>query len=260
MNPAGGHGGIRPKKNAADSLRPLIFPLLALSAFLPAACASGPELPSPSPGFAQAGLPGDWLPDPMTASSGVAFMTKDGIPAVKVDSTAGHAFAGRRLDSPLMAAPYLRWAWYLETTLSNANIPHLSSAAAAAGNPLRLRVGFLGGRPEKENASSAPWTAVGVPPHDRLVDLVWEWQTTDPPHGDDAIGLRPGCTVPCVAFRKEYEDVGQWRLEAADLESIYRRFWPEDRLAEARVVFIAFLPAPSPMPLAGYLADLDLGR
>lgn len=239
------------------------------------ACESGPDLPNPAPEFAKAGLSGDWIPDPKTGGPEVAFTNKEGIAALKLTAKAERAFVGRRLDASLMAGPYLRWAWYLETASYGGSGRHLSDATAPPRNPLRLRIAFRGGPREEEGAPASPWTATGVPAHDRLLDLVWEWQPATLTQGGGwrpveagakraaenvAGGAHPGCSVPCIPIQKRLEDTGQWWLEAADLEKIYRGFWPEDHLTEVRVVFVALVLEPSPVPMVGYLADLDLRR
>jgi len=250
-----------------------VFVCLFFSALT--ACETAPDLPNPAPGFARAGLPGDWIPDPKTERDGISFMEKEGIAALKISPTKTRAFAGRRLEASLIGSPYLRWAWYLETPSRDETGQHLSDATAPPRNPLRLRVAFRGGHGEEGSKPVSPWRASGVPSHDRLLDLVWEWGLADTtqggawrpveppaaePRSPEKTWLHPGCTVPCIAIRKNLTDSGRWWLETADLEKIYRRFWPEDRFTEVRIVFVALILESAPTPMAGYLADLDLRR
>lgn len=249
---------------------------LSLLLLLPA-CQSAPDLPSPAPEFARAGLPGDWIPDPEVtdpkvtdpkghsatpARHGVSFTEKDGIAVLKITASAGRAFAGRRLDIALLASPYLRWAWYLETAPAAGR--HISDATAPARNPMRLRIAFRGGSRDEDSTPPSPWQASGVPAHDRILDLVWE----STPTRDDGVqqppsrqqNFVPGCTVPCMPIQKKRTDSDQWWLEAADLEKIYLGFWPEDRLGEVHVVFVGLVLESAPTIMAGYLADLDFRR
>ncbi|MCE2510697.1 MAG: hypothetical protein J4G10_06955 [Alphaproteobacteria bacterium] len=269
MNPGRRKNGDAGANESPQVRRLLRLPAWCLAAFLLlllAACESGSDLPNPEPAFARVGLAGDWI-----AAGGpeIVFMDKAGIPALKVAAASGHSFVGRRLDASLIAGPYLRWAWYLETTF-HASGHHLSDATAPPRNPLRLRIAFRGGPREPESVPASPWTASGVPAHDRLLDLIWDWQAASLTQGGDwrpvevaapgAGALRPSCSVPCVPIQKRLEDTDQWWLEAADLEKIYRQFWPEDHLKEVRVVFVALVLEPSPVPITGYLADLDFRR
>ncbi len=281
MNPTRGKNGLTGVNESSQVayplflLRPWAFCSVLFLSLLLGACESGPDLPSPAPEFAKAGLSGDWIPDPNAGGPEVTFTNKEGIAALKLTAKGERAFVGRRLDSSLMAGPYLRWAWYLETASYVGSGRHLSDATAPPRNPLRLRIAFRGGPREEEGAPVSPWTATGVPTHDRLLDLVWEWQPAistqgggwRPVEGDAnrasetiAGGAHPGCSVPCIPIQKRLEDTGQWWLEAADLEKIYRRFWPEDYLREVHVVFVALVLEPSPVPTVGYLADLDFHR
>lgn len=254
--------------------RPFFSFVLLLSLAL-AACEGAPRLPSPAPAFAHAGLPGDWIPDPKTAGQGISFVEKEGIAALKVTANSKRRFSGRRLDIVLIASPYLRWSWYLETAPLGGPQPQISDATAAPKNPMRLRIAFRGGSREEDSSPASPWRASGIPPHDRLLDLVWEWQPATHTQGGDwrpvelpttslskasGAGFVPGCSVPCMIVRNGLTDSGQWWVEAADLEKIYKKFWPEDRLAEVRVVFVAFGMESSPAPMAGYLADLAFRR
>lgn len=239
------------------------------------ACESTPRLPSPAPAFANAGLPGDWIPDPKTAGQTISFTEKEGIPALKITATSEQTFSGRRLNIALIASPYLRWSWYLETTPLDGSSPHISDATARPKNPMRLRIAFHGGSREEDGRPASPWRAPGIPSHDRLLDLIWEWQPATRTQGGDwrpvelpttslpkasGAGFVPGCSVPCIVVRNGLTDSDQWWLEAADLEKIYKNFWPEDHLTKVRVVFVAFGVESSPVPMAGYLADLAFHR
>jgi len=228
-----------------------------LLSLLIGACESGSDLPRPAPKFAEAGLPGDWIPDPQLGELEATFANKEGITALKLTAKEEHTFVGRRLDVSLIAGPYLRWAWYLEMAPHRESGNSRSGTLTAPRNPLRLRIAFHGGPREKEDTRNLPWVATGVPSYDRLLDLVWEWQSAT---YTKAGGAHLRCSIPCIPIQKRLGDTNQWWLEAADLEKIYRHFWPEDYLTEVRVVFIALVLEPSSMPMVGYLADLNLRR
>lgn len=236
-----------------------VFCSALLLSLLLGGCEAGPDLPNPAPEFAKAGLSGDWISDPQNGSPGVAFADKDGISALRLTAASERAFVGRRLDSSLIGGPYLRWAWYLETASGDKAGHRLSEATAPPEKPLRLRIAFRGGPHEEAGVPASPWMASGVPPHDRLLDLVWDWRPAATAPGLPGV-MPPGCSVPCIPIPKQPEHTDQWWLEAADLEKIYQRFWPEDQLQKVHVVFVALVLEPSPVPMTGYLADLDLRR
>ncbi|MGQ0664875.1 MAG: hypothetical protein ACT4P2_15100 [Pseudomonadota bacterium] len=237
-----------------------------------AACAEPPPGPlpaagghalvlGPDAGFDPARLPTDWWRQPRGSSGGFALADLDGIQVLRIDAASG-ALIGRRLAAPLLATPYLRWAWYLDPGAFG------SGAGDGLDRGLRLVVGFKGGTVRGSQLTDRLFAFFGsdLPAHERTIEIAFGG--VGAPRAENARqhlsvvsdrGMRRTLRPPAS------DQAGQWQIEAIDLAEIYAQLWPSDRLAEIEIGFIAVgglaarLPAGVPASL-GYIAEILLSR
>jgi hypothetical protein len=268
---------IRKMKNSATGLA--ITRLAASGALLLlAACAATPPprlnevggravVLGPDPGFSPASLRDPWWTAPPRESNRFATVDLEGTLVLRIDAPApdqpSTIVIGRRLAVPLLAMPYLQWAWYLEP-------------AAYEGGPgdgldrgVKLSVGFYGGAPSTSQLTAHLFGGpAGFPLHDRRFDIVFSG--IGAPRSDDAAQR-----VTVVSDRgivhelqaPQFKQSGAWKLEAIDIAKLYEQFWPQDRINLAQIAFIGagglgrpVVKAQSgPLPI-GYVAEVTLTR
>lgn len=196
----------------------------------------------PSARFNPAQLPDHWYA--ATSGGGPTNITtgrKDGVFALRLEGTGEGAILGRRVEVPLLNMPYLRWGWYVERLA-----PAAKRTALRAGEPavlLRVVVGLR----DTGDAGDADADPHGPPKIDRAISLEWRADNSAAP-GD------PGSVV----MRAGFKDAGDWMLEAVDLTRIYSKAWPQSPIANARIAFVAVGAGPTPIPTAGYVAEVVL--
>ena len=235
-------------------------------------CAARPPAPLPSsngrsivlgpdPGFSPAALPQDWFLVPRKTSDRFSVVDVSGTPVLRVEAPGG-PLLGRRLAMPVLATPYLHAGWYLDSGLYD--------GGPRDGLPrgLKLVVGFKGGLPSGAQLLDRVF-ADDLPVHDRVLEF--RLGGIGAAHPEDAWvefsvvndrGLRR------ILRAGERGQAGRWHVEALDLASIYRDYWPHDRLSRVEIAFIAvgglqhFMPPPENAALApaGYVAEILLTR
>jgi len=202
----------------------------------------------PGPGFSPAAGSGEWiLADP--GDDGPTFVTAeaDGVRSLRVDSGRQSGLLARRTDAILVVVPYLSWAWSIT--------PH-----AGTEHPVRLVVGFYGGDPGKGSWGSRPMTWLGsrLPPYDRMLTIGW-----------DASALRRGSLSPRredpraprhYTVRGGEENSGVWRFETVDLTEVYRKAWPGDDPAAAKIVFVGVAAVGGNVPASASVSGIVLSR
>lgn len=222
---------------ARSILRPLTLAAALLSVM---ACAAPvkPQRPAPegqlavmgpAPTFSLDAPPQDWIisTDNADGRDALGTVTLQGVPAVELKSTGATTVAVRRVDAMLLATPYLSWSW------------HLSDHGTGI-HPVRIVVGFQGGRPEGGDTDPL---GGGLPAHDRALALVW---------GDTllrrgSISLPPAerpTQAPLYTVRGGRENTRRWWLETVDLADLYAQAWPDDVRKQARITFIGIAAAP----------------
>jgi hypothetical protein len=252
--------------------------LIAIAALLGlAACAAAPPqalrevggravVIGPEPGFDPAQAADPWW---RTARAANRFATVElsGTTVLRVHApNSGEpttAMLGRRLSIPLLAMPYLHWAWYLEPVIYD------GGPGDGLERGLVLSVGFYGGAPSSPQLTDRLFGGSGQPPADRRVDFVF---------GGVGAGRNQNAAQHLnavsdqgvkIALRPpQFDQGGEWKLEAIDLAKIYEQFWPRDRMDRTQIAFIAVGGLPGkpvvqavtpPLPL-GYVAEVSLTR
>jgi len=206
------------------------------------------DILGPGPGFSPAAVSGEWSRvDP--GDGGPAFATAEagGIRSLRVVSGRQTGLLVRRVDAILVVAPYLSWAWSIETH-------------AGTEHPVRLVVGFYGGDPASDSWGSRPmaWVGSNLPPYDRLLTIGW-----------DTSALRRGNLTPPredpraprhYTVRGGEENAGVWRFETADLAEVYRQAWPGDDVAAAKIMFVGVAAVGGDAPAAANISGIVLSR
>ena len=196
----------------------------------------------PAPNFSTVTLPNDWVAAGSDAQSRFSVVAHDGIPVLKVTLGEKEAYAVRRVDASLLTTPYLSWAWNVE-------------AHGQGQHPVRLVIGFRGG-PSKSAAPRPRWSGPSLPPHDRLLALIW---------GDSALNrgtLAAGDdgAWPTYTVRGGRENSRTWWLETVDLAQLYTGAWPDDNLSSARLMFIGVAATANPRTVVAHVAGVQLSR
>ncbi len=203
-----------------------------------------------SPLFSGSGklLPDDWAIEPDgEASKYLAIVNKENVPALKVTNGDASLIAVRRIQSILIATPYLQWAWYMS--------PH-----GAGNHPVRLIIGFHGGNPESASWGGEPfsWLGSALPPHDRSMGIVF---------GDSALKRGNMSKMPkrsnvaaIYTARGGAENSSQWWLEDVDLSQLYAKAWPGDDLDKVKIVFIGVAAAGGFPPTPGFFSEILISR
>lgn len=176
-----------------------------------------------------------------------------GKPIIEVTAPGG-TVAGRRLAIPLLAAPRLRWSWYLDPTVFG------GGAGDGLDRGLRIVVGFYD--------ANRWWPSFDVfgdyPSHDRRIELVLGGVGG---HRSEVASQ----TLYAISdggqrrvLRAAAGDAaGRWHVEGVDLAQIYAAFWPGSRLDRVEVRFVGLGGLPGQVPseagsTIGYVAEILL--
>ena len=266
---------IRPKKT--NSALPVLVVALVLTA---GACADRPPAPlaetggkavilGPDPGFNPAAIGDPWWRAPPHGPDLFAVADLNGTPALEIEAPeAGQpttTVIGRRLAVPLLAMPYLQWAWYLE--------PAVFGGGPGDGleRGVRVSIGFYGGAPETPQLTDRLFGTgpAGYPIHDRRVDITFGG--IGAPRPEDSTQHMSAVDARGISYELRKDNFGQagaWKLEALDLAKLYKQFWPRDRMNLVQITFIAvgslagrptLARTSGPIPL-GYVAEISLTR
>ncbi len=268
---------IHPIKTKTSNRPLLIAVALALAA---GACAERPPAPlaetggralvlGPEPAFDPAAPKDPWWRAPPGGPKLFTVAQLQGAPALEVEAPeAGQtttSVVGRRLSVPLLAMPYLQWAWSLE--------PAIFSGGAGDGleRGLRMSVGFYGGAPETPQLTDRLFGTgpSGYPIHDRRLDITFGG--IGAPRPEDAAQHMTAVDDRGLTYELRSSNFGQagsWKLEALDLAKLYAKFWPNDRMNLTQITFVAvgglsgrptLERTAGPVPL-GYVAEVSLTR
>jgi hypothetical protein len=202
----------------------------------------------PGPDFSPATVSGEWIRiDPGDGGPAFATAEADGVRSLRVVSGRQTGLLVRRIDAIMVVAPYLSWAWSVETY-------------PGTEHPVRLVVGFYGGDPASGSWGSRPtaWIGSDLPPYDRLLTIGW-----------DTSALRRGNLTPPredpraprhYTARGGEENAGVWRFETVDLAEVYRQAWPGDDAAAAKVMFVGVAAVGGEAPAAANISGIVLSR
>ncbi len=232
-----------------------VLPLLLLFLLL-AGCAVPVARPLPSgaltvlgptSGFSPTSPPPDWVAEyPARGAPALAVAPVDGVLALRArfPVNGNSAILGRRVSTPLLSTPFLRWGWWMD-------------GAGPQGHgdlPLRLLIMFHGGDPARPSytAETPRWLGASLPPYDRALSLVWGDATPSVATEANDIVRYP--------VRTGTAGLRRWSLESVDLAAIYRQLWPGDEIGRARIMFIGVRFAPAARPATGAVAEITLAR
>jgi len=254
--------------------------LAAVAAVAVVGCADKPPAPlseqggravvlGPDAGFDPAATRDPWWRSPPNGPVRFAVVDLNGTTVLRIDavrqSQSTTAVLGRRLAVPLLAMPYLQWAWYLEP-------------AVFAGGPgdgldrgLKVSVGFYGGAPDSPQLIDTVFGVgpPGYPLYDRRFDIIFGG--VGAPREQDSTQHMAAINEKGIVYElrgREFGQAGNWKLEALDLAKLYEHFWPRDRMKTVQIAFIAVgglggRPIvddnAAALPL-GYVAELSLTR
>ncbi|HLF59026.1 MAG TPA: hypothetical protein VI732_05290 [Alphaproteobacteria bacterium] len=200
----------------------------------------------PNPRFDSARLPETWYVA-TRGSEAPKFVTaeKDGVLALRLDGDPDGAIIGRKFHLPLLNMPYLRWGWYVDRPVPAAKRANVEAGVGEPSVLLRVVVGFrdsAGNDPDEGAADTHE-----APKIDRAISLEWR--------ADEAVGH---AAEGSVVMRAGRGDSGKWIIEAVDLSRIYSKAWPQNQIANARIVFVAVGAGPTRTPATGYVAEVVL--
>jgi len=166
----------------------------------------------------------------------------------------------RALDIPLEQAPSLSWHWKLERAAFGGD------AGDGAPRGLRLLLGF-------DTTAAAPgfglaWPGRSAlwPAHRRRIELAFGAigaARADLAMAEFTVSPADGMKIP---LRRAAADLtGVWVAERVDLVALYRGLFPPDRVATARIVFLAIGALPARLPPGvpaeiGHVAEVQLSR
>ncbi len=212
----------------------------------------------PDPDFDAARLPAGWYALEVGGDAGTEFSLaeKQGVLALRLENEGGGALLGRHVRAPLLAMPYLRWGWHLESVGEQPQGQLLPDRPADLSVPLFLFVGFRGGAPGGQPAADWGNRAAGgnKPRFDRALVLAWGGNALTP------VGLDAASAPPRLVLHEGLRDAGRWAMEVVDLSQLYARLWPLDRMGDAEVVFIATGAGPTSHRSVGYVAEVVLSK
>lgn len=268
---------IQPPKTTSAIARLAIALALVLTA---SACGGRPPTPlaetggraavlGPDPGFNPAALSDPWWRSPPHDTGLFAVVDLKDTPALEIKAPdAGQpttAVLGRRLAVPLLAMPYLQWAWYLEPAIFG------GGPGDGLDRGLRLTIGFYGGAPGTPQLTDRLFGTgpAGYPLYDRRLEITFGG--IGAPRPEDAAQHMTAIDDKGVSYelrKPNFSQAGSWKLEALDLGKLYKQFWPRDRINLAQITFVAvgglggrpsIAQTTGPIPL-GYVAEISLTR
>ncbi len=199
----------------------------------------------PGPGFSLRALSPDWVTSGFQAPerAGLARVIVDGVPALRVVRPGKRLVLARRVSAPLLAMPYLSWAWRMET-----------AATWTTDRPARVLIAFAGGTEGRAHPPRPKWVQPAFPPFERALVLVW----AENPWDEGGTSLEGGHGRLVVRAGRARER--GWVRETVDLAEAHRALWPEDDLARVRVSLIGVLAEAATVPATAHIAALQLSR
>lgn len=165
----------------------------------------------------------------------------DGVTALHVTAGAEGAAIGRRLDTPLLAMPYLSWGW-------------MRSVGNRPDTALRIRVGITGGDVRQRPTGGPAWLVAlmdEVPRAERYVDLVWQ-------SGSRAVGTwSESGGIPGLVLRTSPGSGSGWHVETVDLAAIHAQLWPRSPSGQVAVTSVFMIVEPRE---SASIAELVISR
>ena len=247
---------------------------LLASALVLAGCAERPPAPlaevngrsivlGPEPGFDPTKPPRDWFVAPSRTGNAFKVVDLSGVSVLRIEGSDG-SLLGRRLATPLLAAPYLHAGWYVDPALYG------GGPRDGLARGLRVVVGFKGGTPG--GAQLLDRVLPGdLPAHDRFVELRFGGRgATRAEEAQLELTAISDRGMQRILRAPSRGQAGHWQLEAVDLAALYGGYWPRDRIGQVEIAFVAVgglqhYPVPSPSGStaaapAGYVAEILLTR
>ena len=182
-------------------------------------------------------LPGGWYHRKFLTRSpmDISFATKEGVPAIRLATSASASMLFRHVDIDLRQYPLLAWRWYIEQPIESALDERTPEGD---DHPARLFVTFQ--------------TQAG---EQRSMEIIWGNSVLKA--GD----VKYLGTFPHWVANGGHANIRKWQSEQADLAQIYKRFWPGEDDA-VRVVDIALFCDSDETRGASiaYFADVRLKR
>ena len=142
----------------------------------------------PERGFNPAQLADPWWRSPPRGETMFQTVDLDNVTVLRVNAPApsqpSTTVVGRRLAVPLLASPFLQWAWYLEPTVYG------GGAGDGLDRGLRISVGFYGGAPSSPQLTDRLFGVgpAGYPVFDRQFEISFGGRGTP-----RAAPQRPSC-------------------------------------------------------------------
>ncbi|KAF0118625.1 MAG: hypothetical protein FD149_580 [Rhodospirillaceae bacterium] len=140
-------------------------------------------------------------------------------PGIRLATPGGSFVIGRRTRVPLLVSPFLRFRWRIQ----DPGMPPETKDA-----PVSLLVGFTGG----EEAEGSAGTESLLPPHQRLLAIVWSGRGMD--RGRFTVRGLQGRFLAQGGERRF-----TWWEHGIDLSDLHRYLWPDVRREVVETVFVA---------------------
>lgn len=270
---------MRTHPTKANNRAPVLIAIVVAGALAVGGCAAPPPPPlaetggralvlGPESGFDTVALKDPWWRSPPEGPNLFTVVDIQGAPALEVEAPeAGQpttSVLGRRVAVPLLAMPYLQWAWYLEPAIFG------GGPGDGLDRGLRVRIGFYGGAPGTPQLTDRLFTGPsGYPLYDRTIDITFGG--IGAPRPEDSVQRMTAVDDRGITYelrKGNFGQAGSWKLEALDLAKLYQQFWPHDHINRAQITFIAvgglggrptFARTGGPVPL-GYVAEISLTR
>lgn len=210
------------------------------------------DILTPQTQFYKGRIPAGWVVEGADADDlfnatdqlpSIYMIQKDGRTGVHIQNTNKDFLLARYTQAKLLVSPYLIWDWFV-------------SEYKAEHHPVRILIGFYGGNPEspKQEKSNLIWTGKGLPPYDRLLAI-----------GFEDMALKRGNLysmgkVKYYTPRGGFENTNTWHQEAADLNTLYAKSWPNDHIQNVTINFVGISSQSTSKPGGITFSSIRLSR
>lgn len=164
-------------------------------------------------------------------------------PALRIKRYQADYLFARRTAARLAASPYFRWTW--RTELGEKHLP-----------PFGIVIGFRGGRVGKRDWDDHffSWSRNNELSFDRSITLIPNLGFEQPNV------LRANEKNAIISYGAGLRGGGRWRSQIIDLQDLYTRAWPADKIATNTVVFVGFSVKGGSPEQAVLLHNMSLSR